>query len=258
MQQYRALQTKHLDKNNLTVPQPHRQFILDLQAWLQNLQSQGHQIILNLDNNEDLYHLDGSIHPLPYNPDLSTSDKLHNGSLSTLIMTCGLIDILAIQHSSRPFPPTYIRGRKRINYMLISASLQNTVECSGILPYGSLFAGDHHPCFLDFDANLLFAGPTSPLAPACQCSLQLTDPRQINLYKAKLHEQLEYHKVLDKCKDLYDIAVKGQWNEEYTQQYENLDLIITQSMLLAEQFCGKCYTKRFDWSPQVMKAVESV
>jgi hypothetical protein len=59
----------------------------------------------------------------------------------------------------------YNRGKKRIDYILISATLQDSVEWSSILPYCSIFSGDHRPCFLDLNADLLFAGPTSPLAP---------------------------------------------------------------------------------------------
>jgi hypothetical protein len=80
---------------------------MDLQAWLQYLQLLGHRIILNLDNNEDLYSSEGTIHPLPYNTNLPVIDKLHDRSLRTLVLTCGLIDILAHQHPKRPFPPTY-------------------------------------------------------------------------------------------------------------------------------------------------------
>jgi hypothetical protein len=179
MQLYRALQAQLLEKEVLSAPEPNKQFILDLQAWVQHLQVQGHQIILNLDNNEDLYNSGGTIHPLAYNPDGPTSDNLHNGSLWTLAMTCGLIDILAIHHSERPFPPTYIRGKKHIDYMLLSASLQESVVRSGILPYCSIFAGDHRPYFLDLNANILFAGSTSPIAPVCYHSLQLSDPRRV-------------------------------------------------------------------------------
>jgi hypothetical protein len=96
-----------------------------------------------MDNSEDLYMHECSVHPLSYQPETPTKDSTHNGSLRTLAITCGLIDILAIQHSAHPFPALYIRGRKRIDYMLISASLQVTVERSGILPYQAVFSGDH-------------------------------------------------------------------------------------------------------------------
>jgi len=84
--------------------------------------------------------------------------------------------------------------------MLILASLQELVERSGILPYCSIFAGDHRPCFLDFNADLLFTGSTSPLTLASQCQLQLSDPRKVSQYKTKLYKQLEYHSILEKVK----------------------------------------------------------
>jgi len=64
------INSKHVyslpSSENITslLPQnPHRQFILDLQAWLQNLIQEGHEIILALDANES------------YNPDKAHQKK---------------------------------------------------------------------------------------------------------------------------------------------------------------------------------------
>jgi hypothetical protein len=111
MQQLWATQQKVLvRKGKGLIPEPNKQFILGLQSWIQHLQSQGHKIILNLDNNEDLYASNGSVHPLEYNSDYTTTHSAHDGSLHTLVITCGLVDVLADQHSSRPFPSTYRRN----------------------------------------------------------------------------------------------------------------------------------------------------
>jgi hypothetical protein len=198
MQQLRAIQLKALEQTDkILIPEPNKQFILDLQSWIQHLQSRGHKIILCLDNNEDIFSSVGAVHPLEYNPNYITINSAHDGSLRTLSVTCGLVDVLADQHSSRPLPATYIRGKKCIDYILVSASIQHAVERSGILPYHSIFSGDHRPCFLDFNATALFSSLTSPLAPPCQRSLQLSDPRKILAYREALHEQLKYHKVFD-------------------------------------------------------------
>jgi hypothetical protein len=74
-----------------------------------------------------------------------------------------------------------------------------------------------------------------PLAPPCQCSLQLSDPRKIIKYREALHEQLTYHNVLDKCQDLSDAATNKKWLPSHQSLYEQLDKTITQAMLLAEQ-----------------------
>ncbi len=118
--------------------------------------------------------------------------------------------------------------------MLVSASLQEAIIRSGILPYNAIFSGDHRPSFLDFDVAVLFAGPTPALAPPCQRHLQLADPRRVNKYRAVLHHQLSYHNVFTKCNDLLEAANTGNWSADHLVQYERLDRIITESMLAAE------------------------
>jgi hypothetical protein len=137
MQKYRAIKAKYLQHQHTSNPSPQRQIILDLQAWIQHLQENNHQIVLNIDYNDDFYLADSSILPLQFNPNSFMVNSAHNGSLCTLTTTCGLVDILALQHSSRPFPPTYIWGKKRIDYIFISASLQDSVTRPGILPYNA-------------------------------------------------------------------------------------------------------------------------
>jgi hypothetical protein len=44
MQQYRSIQAEFL-RNNIVTPDPNRQFILDLQAWIGHLQANDHRII---------------------------------------------------------------------------------------------------------------------------------------------------------------------------------------------------------------------
>jgi hypothetical protein len=53
MQQYCLLLDKYLEQKNTKKPEPNHQFVWDLQSWIQHLQQSGHQIILNIDNNND-------------------------------------------------------------------------------------------------------------------------------------------------------------------------------------------------------------
>jgi hypothetical protein len=140
--------------------------------------------------------------------------------------------------------------------MLISSSLQEAVICSGILPYNAVLSGDHRPCFLDFNAEKLFAGPTPPLSPQCQRSLQLTDPRRTNKYREVLHQQLTYHKVSEKCQTLIEAADNNTWSSKHLYQYEKLDRIIMEAMLFAEFSCSRKVTKCFEWSTSLIESVE--
>jgi hypothetical protein len=108
-QQQRTLSHLHIHHSQHVTSQPRRQFILDLQSWLEELIAQHHEIILAMDANAS-YNPDTAYptHPLSYRLNTPTLAPGHNGTLATLISTCGLVDPLARQHSSRPFPASHI------------------------------------------------------------------------------------------------------------------------------------------------------
>ncbi len=102
MQQFRTLLTYNNSIKSLATPNPHRQFTLDLQAWISKLQSSGHSIILCLDSNEHISQSDGKYEPLEYTEGSFTSSPTHPGKISSLAVTCGLCDSLDLFH-----PPPY-------------------------------------------------------------------------------------------------------------------------------------------------------
>jgi hypothetical protein len=179
MQQYRKLSSTFRSENKTIQPNPRRQFILDLQAWLEHLIQKKHDIVLTLDGNEDYTETAKLFTPLSYTPGKHITSSTHDGSLSTLINTCGLIDPLRIHHSIETPPPTYSRGSKRIDYIFISKALQDATIRSGILPYNHPFVSDHRPCFLDFDGSQLFKDPTHSIDPPKRRGLQLSDTRKV-------------------------------------------------------------------------------
>jgi hypothetical protein len=140
----------------------------------------------------------GELYPLLYTPGVPTLGKAHNGKLSTLVQSCGLIDPLAHHHSTRPFPASHVRGSKCIDFILVSQGIYHTILHFGSLPFYSLTHGDHLPYFLDLDAHLLFADKGHGVAPAHHRQLRLHDPCIITKYTDALHNQLAYHKVFDK------------------------------------------------------------
>jgi hypothetical protein len=157
--QQERLLSKAFCEHNLPLDfTPHRQMMLDLQAWLQHLIAREYQIILCIDANET-YNPDttSSVHPLLYSAPKPTRDCSHDGKLATLLSTCQLIDPLAIHHPERPFPASHIRGKNRIDYIFVSATIRHSLLRSGSLPYYSLLHGDHRPYSLDIKSKLLFS-----------------------------------------------------------------------------------------------------
>jgi len=165
-QQQRVLTSLHHQYHQCTSAQPRRQFILNLQSLIESLIQDGHDIILVMDT-KSTYDPDVSTksHHLKYQPGVPTLDIKHNGHLSTLIATCGLLDPLAHQHSSRPFPPSHICGSERIDFILVFPGIMGTVCSSGCFPIHALFNSDNRACFIDINSTSLFAAPAYEIAP---------------------------------------------------------------------------------------------
>jgi hypothetical protein len=177
------------------IPNPHRQFILDIQSWITHLTNLGHEIILALDANET-YNPDipGSLSPLQYTPGVPTYSKTHDGKLSTLVASCNLQDPLAYQHSDCPFPPSHIRGANRIDYIFVTPGLRSAVLSSGSLPFYSIFQGDHRPYYIDISSIQMVSDHTHEIHKPAGRSLRLMDPRAITKYCEFLHKELQYQK----------------------------------------------------------------
>ncbi len=257
MQQYRALLAIQ-KPGSTTSPALHKQFILDLQSWIEHLIHNNHQIILALDNNEEINPESGNFFSLEYSPGTHISNRQHNGALETLMKTCNLVDIATIHHTYMPPPETYNRGKKWLDYILVSKSISHTVIRSGTLPYYSIFQGDHRPCFIDLDATELFQEKTHPLATIQQRGLQLSDPSIMTKYKKILKDQLEYHNIEQKKEHMRKTVREGSWSEDEVSIYETIDRINSESMLYAERQVQKKFAKKYEWSPKLIQAVQSV
>jgi hypothetical protein len=112
------------------------------------------------------------------------------------------------------FPTSYIRGRNRFDYIFVSIGISQTVLRSGSLTYYSLLRGDHLPYYIDLSSSLLYADTAHEIQPPLYPSLCLQDPCVIAKYQESLHEQLTFHKVLEKVQLHSQIT---PWTTELTQ-----------------------------------------
>ena len=143
MQQFRTILAHNNSVKRQVTPNPYRQFVLDLQAWITMLRQQNISIVLSLDGNENLSEKHGTFYPLEYKEGEFILAPNHDGSLSTLAASCGLVDVLAHFHPP-PYPSTYARGKNRLDYIFLSDDIIHAASNSGILPLYSIFLGDHN------------------------------------------------------------------------------------------------------------------
>jgi len=257
-QQFRQLSKQMREHDTVDDPKPRWQFIIDLQAWIESLVSEGHDIILCLDANENINNNTGSYTPLQYISNKPTIGSGHDGSLATLMCTCGLVDPLLLQHPDQTPPSTYSRSDNRIDYIVISSSLVPAVLRTGIMPYDSVFISDHRPTYVDFESSLLFQDDTNTIGASTRRGLQLQDPRLVEKYYESLRRQLEYHKLPDKILQLYQDAQESPVDHTIAIRYEKIDKLLTESMLVAERKCSKKYSEVYQWSPALTEVVNVV
>jgi len=231
-QQQCTLTSLHQQHSQQVFTLPHRQFILDLQAWLETIIASNHKIILAMDASST-YNPDETVpaYPLIYKQGVPTVNKNHSGALATLVSTCGLHDPFARQHSSLPLPASHIHGSEQIDFIFVSLGISNAITSSGCLSFHSVFNTNHRAQFLDFDSMALFADPAYEISPQSQHRLQHQDPRLVDQYKSHLHKQLEYHKVMDKPQQLQEHASNSTWTNSHTEEYYKLDVLVTEAML---------------------------
>jgi hypothetical protein len=256
MQQFCTLLAYNNSIKSLATPNPHRQFTLDLQAWISKLQSSGHSIILCLDSNEHISLSDGKYEPLEYTEGTFTSSPTHSGKISSLAVTCGLCDFLALLHPP-PYPSTYAYSKNRLDYILISQDIASSAIHSGVLPLYSVFHSDHNAVYLDLNSQTLFGDTTHPVAPPHRRGLQLRDPRKIETYITALHKQLSYHNILDKISILDTSLTTNTWTSSHTLEYEKIDKIITDSMIYAERQVTRSVSSTFQWSVELAQAIQA-
>mmetsp|Transcript_22670 Transcript_22670/g.32458 ORF Transcript_22670/g.32458 Transcript_22670/m.32458 type:complete len:1353 (-) Transcript_22670:2923-6981(-) len=248
-QQYRILQ-KLFPKEEID---PRRQGVLDLQNFIARKQSEGWDIILLTDGNENLSK-PGSWCPMPIQDTPHVFCKEHDGSLCTLIKTCGLVDILAMHHPSSQYPATYARGRNRIDGIFVSPRLVASALRSGMSPFYSFFVGDHRMLYVDFDANLLFGEATHSIVRSIGRGLQLKDPRKVDTYNGNKYRQLEYHKVISKLEKLADLD-NSKWQKKHVERYEKLDNKVVEISLYAEKSISRRYSTQYQWSLTMVQVV---
>lgn len=237
---------------------PRRQATLDMQVWIMYLLGLGYEVILYLDGNEDITEKIGKWIELPqYEKGKHAVNKDHDGSIATLMATCGLVDIFAAQHSGK-LPNTYTRGTKRLDYVLVTPRLVDSVERTSMLPFHTIFDGDHRPLLVDFNARKLFGDDSYEIQRPQARGLKLTDPRQVEKYLDLVGQQLTYHKIFDKTERLRDTSKDENWTQAQVQQYEKIDVKITESNIYADRAIAKRYSTKYEWSPELMRSVQEV
>ena len=111
-------------------PNPRRTFIQDLRTLVKDLRDANHDILLMGDFNEVI------------------SEKQE--MMASVIHAGDLVDVFSYRHGLERKKPTYARGKRRVDYILVSARLLSFLHRTRAEPFNFRIFSDHRGLFADF------------------------------------------------------------------------------------------------------------
>jgi hypothetical protein len=197
-------------------PEPRKIFIEDIITMIKEYHTD--------DNNYTILMLDA-------NENINDSE----GGIVKILEETNLTDVFSQIGTEECNIPTYVRGNKKIDYILTSEKLLPFIKNVGCLPFYLYNNSDHRGLFIDIseeliDAKVEFKKPTKRhIGTTCS-------GYEIYKYKKYIDNQFKIHKIYEKTNDLHIIS-KNSTKRELEKILNSIDTSITEIMLSAEKKC---------------------
>ena len=205
---------------------PREAFIRELQTFIDQQQENGDQIILVGDFNEEITDIDSG--------------------MSNIATTCNLVDMFGARLGSPNIPSTWQRGKKRIDYALVSPQIAPMIKSAGYEPYSYRITSDHRGFFIDLDTKATFGNKPSPIAPLAKRDFESHHPGIIPKYITSMTQELQAHNFKNRITQLANLTQPNH------QLAEALDKDIERAAKHAARKCKKTYST--PWSPAFSRA----
>jgi hypothetical protein len=153
-------------------------------------------------------------------------------------------------------PNTHMRGSSQIDFPLTSAGLREYIEKVGLLD-NLVLHSDHHGMILDLKSRLFGKSPEKVI-PHQFRTLKLDDPRLSDAYRRILHEQFEEHNLFGRVQAIVGRGKTREWTVTDEQDYEKLDLDISQVMKHASSMCSLLKKHKTPWAKSQSTATHAI
>jgi hypothetical protein len=220
---------------------PHKQTLLDLQCFVQELQQEGEEEIIFLDVNQDDQQ---KYLPQEHNECFKTRSGFHaDGSIDGSLR--------------KQISNTHVRGSKHIYFALVTYGIRPCIKAIGLLDE-LILKSDHRAIFIDLYLLLLFGVAPERVERPQFRNLKLDDPRISDSYRKLLHKQFECHNIYELVKKIYERGKTDVWSidDEHTSKTLNRD--ITAAMLRAAEKCSIQKQHDTPWAPSLSKATHAI
>ena len=217
---------------------PRKEFIADLKQHLMKDERDLTSIILTGDFNETIGE----------KPEM----------MASICAEIGLLDIVSKLHPDALGTPTYDRGRKRLDYILVSDDLPQFALQSGMNRFNEIHNTDHRAQWVDFHKRGTMA-KSSPVPPSNLRGVH-SNSESVEEFVNLTYKLLEEHKVIERHDKLQhnieETHPRTRKKKRIATEANNIDAQMTKAMLAAEKKVSK--PRRFGWSEEVHQASKKV
>lgn len=185
-----AQHVSYYQKQKRTVTNPHLNFTADLRILLRGFKDKKIEFVITGDFNE------------------TPTEKLRG--ISSLIRHFKLANPFQILHPQATKFNTYNRGKRIIDYTLVTPALLPSIARIGYTPFSQFFGSDHRGGFIDFDISLLFGRAPLPLPPPSARDINAKRPTDVTKYLLARNDYSESHSITARVKRLCEQPLKDE------------------------------------------------
>eukprot|EP00956_Cyclotella_meneghiniana_P031596 scaffold83413_cov52-Cyclotella_meneghiniana.AAC.2 len=139
-------------------------------------------------------------HPLVM---IDSNSDINESKLKEFTDQNGLSDMITMGRDPSVAPPTYARGKQRIDFILGDEHIKRAIVHSGSLElHDGLKASDHTMQYLDLDEKLLFRDDSFTLMPGYHREFKLYDTKRKTKFQEYLQESYERQRIAERVEEI--------------------------------------------------------
>ena len=216
-------------------PNPYIDFLTDLKKWLKPKITDGEEILLLLDANEE-WVTNAKIVHFAEELGLNNAEKAFHNELE----------------------PTRPKSNKTIDFMLGTDGVIENIKAFGRTPYNLETLGDHRGTFIDIDICNMLGYTKFDKSNNKQRKLKCNDTGAKGKYIKIVKGHFENHKIYERLEELVtDLKNNNKPSEWNIKQYNAIHTDIYRLCRNAEKGCTKGTRHDTKWSPTLRKAVHT-
>ena len=206
---------------------PRVAFLEDLKTEIETANDKQEWVILAMDANTDI-----------------TTKEIEN-----FARTVNLINPITERHGSEG-PPTYMRGSKQIDAILISPQIR--IEECGYLPHIAS-PSDHRVLWIDIKNEGLLGTKRTTMTQKHETRLKMDDDQCKKKFRKIFKQTIKTENIENLIDNQFQIA-KESPTQVCQETIDHIFQKITKAAMHAEKKCRKIKAGKHDWSPDLKKA----